>query len=285
MERKFECLKCNHRFLADDRDDVRCPYCQSDNVNPIKETSPLLKYALPVVVGVVVAACTFGGVRILRSSLLVDKNQEITSTYEDVNIGGSGGGSISQENFEESGSIPKSVESITVNWTGPQLTGSSYSLDVTSSIPAGQVEYILSNFEKKYTSTDGHFRNIPATETGVYTLIARNTNTGAQSDEKVVSGFVVVQANIQKMSAPELQRLVDNKDNSLVGAGANAAISPNVKLSFVNIQSGEKAPQVFTDIFGKIRKEIWISVSVESVSYDSQNRISSVSFRITYPEE
>ena len=56
------------------------------------------------------------------------------------------------------------------------------------------------------------------------------------------------------------------------------------KLSFVNLQNGEKAPQVFTDIFGKIRKEIWVSVSVESVSYDAQNRIAVVTFRITYPE-
>lgn len=285
MEKKFECLNCGHRFLANDKGDVRCPYCQSDNVSPIKETSPVMKYVLPSIVGLVIAAMTFGGVRIFRNSLLSDNNQEITSTYEDNNMGGSGGGSITQENREESGSIPNSVESITVNWTGPQLTGTSYSLDVTSSIPAGQVEYILSNFDKKFTSADGHFRNIPATETGVYTLIACNTATGAKSEEKIISGFVEVKPNIQKMSTDELQRLVDNKDNSLVGAGANPSISPSVKLTFVNLQSGEKAPQVFTDIFGKIRKELWLSVTVQSVSYDSQNRISSVSFRITYPED
>lgn len=289
MENKFECLNCNHRFLADDRGDVSCPYCQSDNVRPIKESSQIWGKALPVLVGLLVATGSFFCTRWVRLSMVSDNDQsEITYNDDDLYSGGgnSAGGAFEspEGSIEGDNVIPKSVEAITVNWTGPQLTGTTYSLDVTSSIPADQVEYVLSNFDKKYTSSDGHFRNIPATETGVYSLVARNKSTGEQSDEKVVSGFVIIKANIQKMSVGELQRLVDNKDNSLVGAGANSSISPDVRFSFVNLQSGEKAPQVFTDIFGKIRKEIWVSVTVQSVSYDSQDRISSVTFRITYPE-
>ena len=61
MQRKFECLECHHRFEADDRGEVKCPRCQSDNVEIIHFRIPrgMWKYAAAFVLFLLMILCVF----------------------------------------------------------------------------------------------------------------------------------------------------------------------------------------------------------------------------------
>ena len=91
-----------------------------------------------------------------------------------------------------------------------------------------------------------------------------------------VLDFAEQQERVEKMSAEELQQLIAACDASLK-QGKNPHLAQGVKL-VVNGCHGQP-PSMLPDVIILIENELWKSVSVTSLDYDENNRITSIALK------
>lgn len=89
-------------------------------------------------------------------------------------------------------------------------------------------------------------------------------------------GFTVPQEPVEKMTAEELQSLINACDKSLK-QGKNEHVAQGVKLVVNNCQM--KAPRMIPDVIILIENKMWKSVEVTSLDYDDYNLITSVTLK------
>ena len=135
------------------------------------------------------------------------------------------------------------------------------------------------------SSEDGNFTGLPYSEfSGTYAVIAIAQKDGKQVAvaEDVLIGFIKQEAVKRKMTVQELQALIDKQDESLLGAGENAYLAPNVKLTFKGLDAGEAQPDLMGDVFNNLKMRVWSKAKVIDIKHDSINRIKEVHFQVSY---
>ncbi len=173
----------------------------------------------------------------------------------------------------------------------PTFSDGKYSIQVhVDNVPAGaKVTYqICEPFgDKKViaSSEDGNFTELPYSEhEGTYAVVAIAQKDGKQvaKAEDVIIGFIKQEAVKRKMTVQELQKMVDKQDESLLGAGENAYLAPNVKLSFKGLDSDDAEPELMGDVLNNLKMRVWSKAKVIDIKHDSINRINEIHFQISY---
>ena len=168
-------------------------------------------------------------------------------------------------------------------------TTKSYSFSVSAkNVPEGAsvIYELCENFDpqnniKKVlkTSEDGKFRGVPSSknECCSYYVLAKVLDADGQlitSRDREIGGFEDIKPATTRITKEQLQSMINQRDGALQGGNSN--ISNNVVITITNLNSGDGKPQSFQDVFNYLDFGIWTSVSVVSMDYDSDNRVSKV---------
>ena len=124
--------------------------------------------------------------------------------------------------------------------------------------------------------------NLAPAESGIYRVVvnAKVGDRSAKSGVRDVEGFVKVAAQVQKMSAGELQKQLNSKSRRI---SSDPRISRSALIHCSGLQGDDPAPQVLSDVITKLTMEIWSSVTVTSVSYNDNGIITAISLVPHYP--
>lgn len=139
------------------------------------------------------------------------------------------------------------------------------------SIGGASVSYELLDGDSVIVSTeDGQFTGILPFEEGYNVrMLAQWEDTTIERVIHVMD-FVIPREPVEKLSAKELEQLINNCDKSL-RRSKNEHLSQGVKL----VVNGSKIvpPQMIPDVITLIENNIWQRVEVTTVEYDDNNLI------------
>lgn len=262
MVRKFECNDCHCVFDADDTQLVKCPKCGSDNVEFAAKR--LSKWVVPVSflgLALVGIACFL----LLRETPAPGEQTDTEPDVAQAIANEPPRFEIVDRKVDDEGLYAFKIQ--VVNAPGNKFHFSV--IDVSTGAVIA-------------TSKDGSFSKVKASEDpeGAYMiqLIATKADTLLYQDR--VDGFMKVEHVDTKMTAEELQQLIDGRDQSLIGVGENKYLSPTCELRFNGLSENDDHPTNLADVLEKLDMEVWESVKVESIEYDDTKHISSITFRV-----
>lgn len=187
---------------------------------------------------------------------------------------------------------PKSTTPILVV-SEPSFNGKSYFFSASCKGVASNISYHYELWSSKLVakSSDGVFRNIPASPSGSYKLCLVNNETGTNIvAPKEVHGFKKSEVTQEKqesrqgISAQEFQRRMLTKGDHTLDGGRNSLVSRNLRINVVGMHDDEGGKP--TDIQGikdKIEFGIWKSATVVgSLTYDASGLVTSVTVSPVY---
>lgn len=135
------------------------------------------------------------------------------------------------------------------------------------------------------TSDNGEFSKVPYSEKeNSYTLrvYAKAGNNIVAKGATDLTGFIKQEKVNRQMTVVELQKMIDKQDESLLGAGENAYLSPDVKLIVKGLDADDPAPDLMGDVFNNLKMRVWSKAKVISLKHDDMNRISEVVLQVSY---
>ena len=276
MSRKFECRNCGTIFEAADNEIVKCPRCDSDNVDYAHyRVSKNVWKVIMLIISLLLIVFAFWGLR------YCDDNTQYP--IEQSSGGREGGDTITKPGEYGLLEPPK----ITVGDLVFEKDGYSFEVNVENS-PKGKYYYIIldtyDNNKEIARCNNGKFEKIPPSEAdgGTYDIALRDASCDSVICKINKPGFIVQKAVTSKMSLGELQKKIDDKDESLMGVGKNDYLSPECKIEFIGLpKDALNVPTTMAEVFEKLDFEVWTSVKVTALEYDDMNRISKISMRVT----
>ena len=177
----------------------------------------------------------------------------------------------------------------TVEVTEPEFDGKNYTVNVSAeNVPKGMKFYYvrMNHFGDKkilQKSNDGSFSDIPYNEESGnsydFAIMDARTDT-LMCDPVPITGFVrqIIVDPSKKMTKEQLQKLIDNNDESLLGVGENDFLAPIYKLFYEG--NADDNPQSFSGIKERLILGIWDKVTVTKIGYDDKNRINSITLKV-----
>ena len=286
MVRKFECWDCHKVFEADDKKDVLCPNCKSDNVDYVSRHIPYTKIAL----GIIAIAIVGYGI-----DFMLNEWQRFNINRHDDNL--------PVDTPDTSITVPEEkIVSTFVNETGLKIPPS-ISLDGEKKLNdnetysfkvivdhAPNVSYVITLTEKTSgaivaKSEDGSFTDVPPSkaEGGIYLIqiVDKKADT-LLSTPQPMDGFFPVKKVDHKLSVADLQRLLDSEDETLLGNGENPYLAPLYTIKYIGLSEDDSHPANLADVMEK-KYMVWKSfkVEVESLVYDESNHISCITLKVT----
>lgn len=274
MKRKFECKNCNKQFEADDQQQVVCPHCKSDNVEPANFHFTLRMWKAVVGIFALLLVC-IAVFSVLRCEEEPTVQEETTIPVETDSV---------YTDYHET--VPPTVKVSQPACNDDGL----YSVDVEVKNLNRNVKFyfiMLSHFDKKILqkSEDGHFNQIPyCSEDGnSYDFAIMDSKTDTLLCVPVEQTGFVRQVTIdseKKMTISQLQKLIDTQDESLNGVGESDYLAPDYQLEFPGLSSDIVKPRTWADLFEMIEFEQLKRATVTHVDYDDKNRIKVVTLRV-----
>lgn len=282
MIRKFDCKNCKKHFNADDEHQVICPHCKSDNVEPVSFHVPTKIWKFFAVVIILLLSCV-----IVYSVIQFEMNSSDSNDFNSI-ISSPVEKDTDCIEFDYAETIPP-----TVNISQPVCDNEGlYSVEVKAKNINNKTTYyfvMISHFDKKVLqkSTDGRFSKIHyCDEDGhSYDFAIMDSKSDTLLCVPVEQTGFVRQVTIEsskKMTADQLQKLIDTKDESLNGVGESDFLSPDYQLSFIGLPSDIKI-QSWTDLFEMVEYEVLKGVTVSQIGYDNKNRIKMITLKVTMP--
>lgn len=164
-----------------------------------------------------------------------------------------------------------------------------YRVKVRFAPPGSTVTYeILMPFEDKIVakSEDGRFSDLePSPDNdggGCYRVraIAKRDGKTVATAMRDCTGFIKQRAVSKKLSVAQVQKLVDKRDNSLLGVGENDFFAPNYKMTFTGLDYDDENLAVMQDVFDHVDLGMWKSVTVTGLKYDEMNRVCEIQLHV-----
>lgn len=285
MIRKFECKNCGAKFSLEEKGQVKCPQCCSDNVDYATVYIPY-KY-------ICIAVCAVIVVLLLskidyNSVLSVIYSHEKDTTEKKNNIPDNDG--VYSSNQE---ALENEIRTLGID-IPPTIKGiSKMELDddgnynVTVEIEHAPEEGFCVQISDVKTgkvvanSSNGTFKGVPfsSNDGKYYAKIVNASTNKALSEQTEITGFVEYHPISKKLSKLELQDLINRKDPSLLGHD-NKYLSPVYKISYENLLPDDLKPDNLGDIFVDMIPDAWTSVEVTSLKYDDTNHISLIKLKV-----
>ena len=133
--------------------------------------------------------------------------------------------------------------------------------------------YLLDGDSLLMQNNDGLFKGVAPLEEG-YNVRARVEweDTTIVTPTVHVLGFIIPREAVEKLSADNLQRLLNEINRDEV----NAHIAQDMKLTVVGSQM---KPSLLHDVFLYLENKVWESVAVTQVNYDDYNFITSITLK------
>jgi hypothetical protein len=130
----------------------------------------------------------------------------------------------------------------------------------------------------------GNFESLPALESETYYLRAQNVATKEFSEVVPVKGFAKPQLMMyQKITKEDLNNIINvNKNYSAAPKGFSHRIAPSFKVVVNGADAGDGNVAKIDEICAKVMMEIWSSVSIDEITYDSQNRMNKLVITVNY---
>lgn len=159
-----------------------------------------------------------------------------------------------------------------------------YSFSVKAEVHTGDaLEYVLYGddaCQKEIVRTlDGVFSGIASSHAGTYYLCVVNSVTGETSAVTPVKGFVF---KYDKITKEELERICNSGDYGTAPAKFNHRIVAKLAIVANGIKSDERGVASVADICQKVMMGTWNSISVDEITYDSQNRMKKLTISVNY---
>lgn len=161
-----------------------------------------------------------------------------------------------------------------------------YRLTVDASVESGEMlEYqvyadTLQNYV--YHSTENIFNDIPSVPSETYYVGVMNTVTSQMSKFIEVKGFKGQAASrkFSKLTASQIEEIV--MDYEKAPKALYQSFAPNCSIKLVGVEENDRIKEL-KHIAAERKMGRWISVKVDekSISYDDQNRITSITFNVT----
>lgn len=287
MIRKFECKDCGKRFSFEEKEQVKCPHCGSDNVDYDSIHIPYKYIAVAlcvVLLGFLISRIDFGS---LSSSITSNEEKETElpeSTSENNYHEEVKDQEVLNEEIKSLGiEIPptiKSLEKMELDDDG------NYNV-VVKIEHAPEKGYCVQILDVKTNevvakSSNCEFKGVPFSKNdGKYYAQIFNESTNEPLSEKTeITGFVEVKSISKKLSVAELQNLINKQDQSLLGHD-NEYLSPVCKIKYASLPKGtDDAPDNLADVFEMLDFGVWTSVEVSSLEYDNTKHISSITLKV-----
>lgn len=272
----FECWNCHKTFEADDQQWVKCPHCESDNVEYATWHAPRW---LGKVVIAGLSVTLIGTAAYYVAKYLPERgNQQIErcpdgSDTTDIPI-----------------VIPVDItEPPTLEVGELTFEDEGYAFEVTvNNAPAQKYVFaVYDAFDDNkiiMKDDDGKFESVPYSkaEGGSYRLaILDATADTLLCSFKTVPGFIRQEKPEKKMSVAQLQAMIDARDESLLGLGENIYLAPDYKIKFVGLPKGAKnVPTILAEVNEKVDNFVWESAKVTALEYDDMNRICLITIQV-----
>lgn len=273
MISNFKCKKCGAVFRADDAEYVTCPRCTSDHVTPIRRGGGG-KNVILIVLGIIVVAVVV---------VLIWYNWPKSTTPESSTETEVATETVASEYDAIPSLFPLSLEIISkpVYDSG----SSTYSLTVRcKNLEEGQkITYAIYKYDGKTLvaeSTDGQFKNIPwSSDNGVYLIKAHveGVDDASQPGEFEQAGFDKIEKVTEKLTVAQVQKLIDKRDISAV---YKSPIIKGCKINYRGISADDPQPKDLGRLFSHLNIADWRGVKVESVTYNSDNYVNSITVTV-----
>lgn len=268
---RFVCLNCHQRFQADDTKMVECPHCHSDNVEPESPKKSKIVWMVSAAI-IIIGLLSYlllrdKGVREIGKDPITTFNKDSDSIIIDV---------------PKEIVIPPKIEYSPLNYDGKAYSFST----IVGNAPQQHYRIVLTvhRDSKKIIarSEDGKFKGIPPSEAegGQYDLVILDDRDSMLCEPTPVSGFIKRENITQKMSKEQLQELINNGDESLMGDGENNYLAPSLSLICKGLPSDAQKPESLYDVVERLQNGLWSSVTILRVDYDKDDRISTVEISI-----
>ena len=295
MDQNFKCRSCGVVFTDDDSHEVKCPSCNSDNIDIFKGNKGPQKTVLFALIGFVVAIGIGIGIKFLIAGDKKNYNSmddEYVPAEETV---------ISSNFSEETPTYvdPEPIKELQLEFNNdltPDNKTKTYSFSYTcKNLPENaQVEYKLYDFgtgDLVKTSPDGKFTGVPpsSAEDGSYRVeIEAKVGNQTVTASHIVTGCVKFpEKTLEKLTVAQVQALVNQMISSNRSAilSNNPQISPNVVLKFVDLRSDDVAPTSISKLLSQVTLGLWSGMTVVSVGYDeSTSRVNVITIRPIYAD-
>ena len=182
---------------------------------------------------------------------------------------------------------PRSAVPVIDNISSPKRNSAGkYSFEAKASVPGDdQLEYVLfadqdANVELVRQDV-GTFVDLEPSQSGVYYLAVQNTATQEWSEMRAVKGFVKP-VMYEKVTIDELQKICNSGDYGTAPDKYSHRFAPGFVIVANGMHADEKAVKTIPDICLKVMMGTWRSISIESIDYDSQNRVKKLVFNVNY---
>lgn len=287
MIRKFECKDCGKGFSSEEKEEVKCPFCGSDNVDYASAHIPYKYIAIAIcvaLVGILISRIDFSSL----SSSNVSKEEKVTERPDVISD------SISFEENKKEEALNEEIRNI-----GIQIPPTIKSLDKMELDDDGNYNVVVKIEhapEKGYSvqildvktnkvvanSNNGVFKGVPCSKNDgkYYAQIVNEATNEPLSEKTEITGFMEVKSISKKLSVAELQNLINKRDASLLGHD-NEYLSPVCKIKYASLPKGtDYAPDNLADVFEMLDFGAWTSVEVSALEYDNTKHISSITLKV-----
>lgn len=281
MTRKFECKNCGKSFSVEERGQVNCPHCGSDNVD---YASIHIPYKLIGIIALL-ALTTIILLKIDYSNMFSeDLRQEKKSDNADSTV------VDNLETIEEMEEMGITFPPIIIGTDKMELDDNgNYNVVVKlEHVPKNDYSVVISDIrtnKEVVRSNDGIFKGVPYSENDgkYYAQIVSISADTALSERTEITGFVKIENISHAMTARELQDLINKQDPTLLGHD-NKYLSPVCQIKYEkSIQGIDYLPDNLADVFEMLNMGAWTSVEVTSVEYDKTKHISSIALKVKVP--
>lgn len=292
MEKQFKCQACGHVFTADTNKYVTCPNCESDNVAIDNGSKKIIPIVGGIVGGLVVLAGVFFGVKYLK-----DHSSSAETEYDTP-----APAPVVENTTTEETEVPKEIienlpASVSINNTQPVYNASTGKYSIQLNVTVEKIEgYTVKIDALSYengslveSSADGKFTKLPpatsaANPDGFYVFRVEVHKDGkvAKTEEKLIPGFRKVESNIKKITALEVQNLI-NSGITAADLQKNKGFASSVSVSCTNPKDGY-APNNFSKLLKDLHMGTITAVQVSNVNYNSMNQINNITVTVTWAD-
>lgn len=274
MIKDFKCSNCGNVFTADDKNEVTCPKCNSDNIDYVKKSYSQY-IALPAIF---ILSAIIGYLCVHNIMMQIPGNEP--------------GGNTPTDPDTTNVDVPITVQ---IEFETPTYDRNTqkYSFKASFNVDNGKMDEdikyhfaLLDAYDPKKIiaeSKDGIFSNIPYSDSETYKLTIEGENREFKCEERTITGFkqLKVVPVAEKLSKETLQSILNKNPDQIYEL---QGIATGCKVACTNLRDGDAKISSISEVCEKLVFE-WESVTVSSVLYDELNRVNSITIQAKYPNQ